>query len=171
MARPSKLTPRVRIAICEAIGIGAHRELSARYAGVCVETLYRWLREARQELDRRQKGEEPNAENNRYVKFLQAVEDAEANAGIGWAQVVDKAAQQDPAWAWRMLKLRFPDGFHETDRQDINLLNVDVEKLSDEQLERLANGESLAAILAIASKGRIGAEETAESPVQPEAVV
>ena len=166
MARPIKLTPYRQSKIRDAIGIGAHRELAARYAGICQDTLHDWLGRGRAEEERRLKGEAPDEKESCFVRFLHAVEEAEANAGIGWAQVIDKAAQTDPVWAWKMLKLRFPDGFHETDRQQVGVLNVDMEHLTDEQLDRLAAGEDIYAVLANAGQGGTRTETKAESAKQ-----
>jgi hypothetical protein len=93
--------------------------LAARYARIGDSTLRFWLQLAREERQRIVDGGVPDPEKRRYLALLAAVEDAEADAGITWLQVVDKAAQNDPSWAWRMLKQRFPEGFQDIVEQKI----------------------------------------------------
>jgi|GEM_PF-5737586 len=87
--------------------------MAARYARVSVSSLTSWLKQAREERDAIAAGNEPNPERKPFLALLSAIEDAEADAGMSWLQVVDKAAQSDPNWAWRMLKQRFPEGFQD----------------------------------------------------------
>lgn len=46
-----------------------------------------------------------------YVNFFKAVNEASAVATVGWLQVIDAAANQDPAWAAWMLKVRYPQQY------------------------------------------------------------
>ena len=119
MGRPTKLTPKVREAICEALAIGATREMAARYARVAISTFGVWMRTATEERERIHQGGEPDPTKARYLSFIAAIEDAEVSAGIGWLQVVDKAASREPDWAWRMLKQRFPEGFQDIERREM----------------------------------------------------
>ncbi len=119
MGRPTKLTPKVRDAICQALAIGATREMAARYARVAISTFGVWMRTATEERERIAQGGEPDPSKARYLSFIAAIEDAEISAGISWLQVGDKAASREPDWAWRMLKQRFPEGFQDIMRNEI----------------------------------------------------
>jgi len=108
---PYRLNRRVISAIKAAISIGAHRPLAAAYASVSEASVRNWLKEGQQERESRKAGNPPEEAMSLQLSLLRAVEKAEAQAGIGWLVVVDKAAQTDPNWAWRLLKQRFPEGF------------------------------------------------------------
>lgn len=118
--RPSKLTKKVQEAICEAISIGATKEMAAQYARVSVSAVMHWLEYGREERERIEKGAPPDPAKRKFVYFLHAVDDAQSTAGIGWLQVVDKAATTDPDWAWRMLRQRFPEGFREVTETQVS---------------------------------------------------
>lgn len=109
--RPAKLTRTVQDKVCQAIRYGAHPKLAADYARIGESTLQLWLSEGRKERERLQSGEQPDPDKVPFLGFLTAVEEAEAEAGISWLEVIDRAASENPEWAWRMLKLRFPQGF------------------------------------------------------------
>lgn len=99
----------------DAISIGATYTLAARYAKVSPEAVEKWLREGRREVERRENGEGEIKANEVYVGFLRAVQEAEADAGITWQTTVNNAAKVDPAWAYKMLRLRFGKGYMEND--------------------------------------------------------
>lgn len=46
-----------------------------------------------------------------YVNFFKAINEASAVAAVQWLQVIDAAANQDPAWAAWMLKTRYPQQY------------------------------------------------------------
>ncbi len=146
MARRSKLTKGTRDKICDALSIGATRELASRYARVSYRSMIYWLAAGREERESIEAGNPPDPAKRRYLLFLHAVEDAEADAGISWLSVVDKAAQTDPNWAWRMLKQRFPDGFSDVTQTQVSgpkggpIDYRDVTELSDAELALIAAG-------------------------------
>ena len=49
MARPTKMNPRIRQAICEALRCGNTRQAAAEAAGVDRDTLRRWIRRGEQD--------------------------------------------------------------------------------------------------------------------------
>ncbi len=137
--RPSKLTPEVQEAFTTAISIGTPYALAARYAKISEEVVYHWMRLGRQEALRRDQDIDPDPTQEMFLTFLRAVEEAEADAGIAYQTVVNAAARIDPAWSWKMLRVRFPGGYMETD------LNANVEiprDLPNEYLDRIIAGEN-----------------------------
>lgn len=113
------LNNKIIASFCEALSIGASQKLAAQYAGVSEAAVINWLNQGREWAEIAESGGEVPPEKKIFVKLLSETEQANAEAGITWLQVVDKAAQIDPAWAWRMLKVRYPDGFVEIDRTEI----------------------------------------------------
>ena len=81
MARPSKFTPDVTQKIIQGVRAGASREVSARFAGVTVSTLYNWLKRGRQET----KGE--------YHDFYEAMERGDAEAEMEAVVRIRQAAK------------------------------------------------------------------------------
>lgn len=94
--RPSKLTPEVSKAICDALRVGATHRMAADYAGVDPATFQRWLADPRAQ----------------FREFRESVKRAEAKGDIAALAVIQKAADggQWQAAAWR-LERRHPDEF------------------------------------------------------------
>ena len=85
MARPTKLTPKVREHIVESIRAGAYAEQAAHAAGIAPSTYYDWLR-------RGEAGERP------FSEFSDALRAGEAEAEVAAVTVIRDAAQ---AGDWR----------------------------------------------------------------------
>ncbi len=113
------LNNKIIASFCEALSIGASQKLAAQYAGVSEGAVINWLNQGRELAEKLESGADIPQDKKIFVKLLSEVEKANAEAGITWLQVVDKAAQVDPTWAWRMLKVRYPEGFTEIDRTEI----------------------------------------------------
>ena len=94
--------------------------MAAAYARVGQDTAIDWLKRGKTEMERRAKGELPQEKEQPFVDFLQSVEQARMEAGIRWQQVVDSAANKDPNWAYRMLRVRFPQDYREVTQQEIS---------------------------------------------------
>jgi hypothetical protein len=94
--RPSKLTPKVKSDVCDALKAGATHRMAADYAGIDVATLQRWLADPRPQ----------------FREFRDAVKGAEAKGDIMSLAVIQKAAQggQWQAAAW-LLERRHPDEY------------------------------------------------------------
>ena len=92
MARPTKMNPRIRQAICEALRCGNTRQAAAEAAGVGRDTLRRWIR----------RGEQDN--EGAFKAFYGALTRAEAEAEQEAVSVVKSAfmagngAQQRGGW-------------------------------------------------------------------------
>jgi transposase len=127
--RPSKLTEARQKEIVTAIQAGATYEIAATYAGISYVTFNNWMQQGRTEYERLEKATaeydektmflpaaerkqfpmpEPLPEKHAYLDFFNAVSEANAVAAVGWLQVIDTRAQQDPAWAAWMLQHRYP---------------------------------------------------------------
>lgn len=95
MARPTKLTSKVRDLFMEAIRVGAAYEHAAGYAGIDESTFYRWRDRGEAEIvrvaeDGRRsvlKEEEP------FVEFCKELKRAEGAAVVTWLRTLDKAAE------------------------------------------------------------------------------
>lgn len=139
MARPSKLTPRLRERIALAVSSGASYRAAAASAGVAESTLHLWLARGRAEQGaaRRARGEA------RYVLLVEAVEQASARAEVRAAALFSRAAENDwRAAAW-FLERRDPQTFgrrlsveHTGDDGPVTI-DALLEGCSDEELEVL----------------------------------
>jgi hypothetical protein len=97
MGRPSKLTPRVRQAIVQAVSAGSTFRAAAEHAGVSERTLRSWLARGRAERDapRIASGEAP------YVLLVRAAERAGAGVELRASSLIMAAAETDwRAAAW-----------------------------------------------------------------------
>lgn len=141
MARPTKLTPETQNKIVQALTLGATYEHAANFAGISYETFNNWMK----------RGEA--ASSGKFLQFFEAVKKAEGNATVGWLAKIEKAAN-DGNWqaaAWK-LERRYPNDYGRQRIDNYNL-NVDLSRATDEQLQRIANGEHPAAVMANSSSG------------------
>jgi len=172
MARKYKLSNKVIEEICAAISIGADYKMAYTYARVSEGAFYLWKRVGEAEKERLDNDPEAKPSGDRYtklcLKLLQSIEEAQADAGIGWLNVIDNAATVDPAWAKYMLEQKFPDSFAPPkQRNQTQTLNIDVTKMTDEQLERVSKGEDPYFVIATSS-GYGDRAEAATDEIPPE---
>lgn len=120
LGRPTKVTKQRTEAFCEAISIGCTDAMAAAYARIDADTAINWLNRGKTELERRAKGETPQEGEQPFVDFFGSVEQARMEAGIRWQAVVDKAANTDPNFALRMLKIRFRSDYQEVNQTEIS---------------------------------------------------
>ncbi len=111
MARPTKLTPKVQRKLVGFTRAGVFLTASAAFVGLTRPTVYSWMQRGEAEEARQDGGEPPNKAEQPYVEFAQAMRQAKAYANITDMAVIRRAAQTDPEWAWRSLKLRHPERF------------------------------------------------------------
>ena len=105
--RPKKLNPYIQALILEAIRSGMTRELTAKYAGIHVSTLYHWLA-----LGQQGKKE--------YKDFYEAVNLAEAKGAMYNLSLIRKAAQKHwQAAAWLLERRHAGFGKHEEEPEPI----------------------------------------------------
>jgi transposase-like protein len=138
--RPSKLTPKVRGRIEQAVSAGASYSAAAQYVGVAESTLHSWLARGRAERDARK--HEPT--ERRFVLLLDAVERASARAEVRAAATIAEAQGADwRAAAW-FLERRAPQDWapprlrleHAMTTPDA-LLSELLDQCTDEELEIL----------------------------------
>ncbi|MCA9912394.1 MAG: hypothetical protein KC496_03560 [Anaerolineae bacterium] len=126
--RPTKLTEETTERVAEAISIGATYKTAARYADISYDSLKDWRKigeeiynqheAALAEWDatppRDKKGlRKPklSANDERYVNFFIAVEEAKHTLAVECLQTIYNAARGDAVWAERMLQYKFPEDF------------------------------------------------------------
>jgi hypothetical protein len=121
--RKPKLTDSTIRDITAALSIGATIEIACAYAGVSSSSYYNWInagKEALEKFDADPKIKLTEIEK-KYLRFYDEIEKTKAYAAIGWLQVVNDAANHDPSYALRMLKIRYPDGFKETSSGELDV--------------------------------------------------
>ena len=113
MGRPSKLTRKTHKDIEDAIYTGATYRLAAQYAGISYDTLNAWRKRGEAEAARlaADPSAKPVKSEAMYLKFSEMLEDARANAGISWLQVIEQTARTDASWAKYLLQTHFPDDY------------------------------------------------------------
>lgn len=154
MARRSKLTKKTTEAICDAITIGATYEIAAVWGGVTPRTFYYWMERGRKESDRLEQLEidKPDEAHKsapdeaKFFQFFHKVFQSNVEAGVGWLNVISNSAAVDPVWARYLLEQRFPKDYGQKHQKAQISYNVDVAKLTDEQLLRISQGEDPEAV-------------------------
>ena len=121
--RKPKLTPSVIDDLTSAFGIGATVGIACSYAGVCQASYYLWLKKGREALEKFEADPDIKLSKDeiKYLKFYDAIDKSKAFAAIGWLDVVNNAATTEPGYALKMLKIRYPDGFAETQKTEIEI--------------------------------------------------
>lgn len=138
--RPTKLNADKQSKILEAVREGLPYTTACALAGIHYSTFAEWKLKGEQDPE------------SVYADFAMAVKEAEAEAEAANVKRIRSAADngQWQAAAW-ILERRHPDKWGRTDRQQVSgqvsIVNVDYSKLTDEQLERIANGESPASVI------------------------
>jgi hypothetical protein len=194
--RPSLLV-NAQPAILLGLRRGITLEDSARAGGVSYRTLRTWVLRGEAERERlSEDGATPLKEEAAYLAFLEQYEEAQAQGQMVLADIVRQAAdggatvretrttelvikgqvvearkttvERESGADWRaaafMLERRF--GWGRQDRQE--LFSIDLEDLSDDELQRIANGEDPLAVVATRKaaapgSGALEVEEGAES--------
>lgn len=124
VGRPTKLTPKVVDALCEAIEVGANYSDAAANAGICNATLTTW-RDIGEAVSARVQASEDSIEltqdERRYLDFWQRFTAAEAQGAVNCATVVYNAAMKDPDKALQWLERRRPEewGYRQAIKQEL----------------------------------------------------
>ena len=136
-----KLTQETQDRICDIIKTGNYIETACAYAGICRKQFYNWLRDGRRDLDA--------GKDNKYTRFVKAVDEAKAFAEMRDLNRIDDAASngQWQAAAWR-LERRYRDRWGKAVEikadanvnlsGSIEISDADMEKMTPEELEVLA---------------------------------
>lgn len=118
MAR-SKLTPKVRDAICGAVRAGNYVEVAASAGGVTKQAVYNWLNRGRDEAARREEGHEPRKPEQMYVDFLDAFTRAENDAEADAVRIWREQMPDDWRAAKEYLARRFGDRWGDRQRMEL----------------------------------------------------
>lgn|SRR5574343_1246244 len=103
MARPTKLTPEVEKAVCDAIREGMTYQAAADVSGIAISTLNDWLKDPRP----------------RFVQFSEAVRRANGEAKKELLRRIRDASRKDwRAAAW-ILERRFADEYMPRNQTDV----------------------------------------------------
>lgn len=171
--RPTKFTPETRQKILTALTNGNTYEASAQYGGIGYAIFRQWLKRGEEEAE----GE--------FLEFLEAVKKAEAQAEVASIARIRSAASGQrviksetvrvttdgeqitereyqyvpPQWqadAW-FLERRKPQDWARRERHEVSQTSVNInwDDLTENELERIASGESAASVLA--DRATIGA--------------
>lgn len=129
--RPTKLTPEIHETVVKNIRMGVTLVDAAGAVGVDYQTLSNWLKRGEGE------GTGP------YFRFFVACEQAKAEALQLMTRVITKAAAVEGDWKAALEYLKRRDPRNWGDRVSID---IDLGKLTDEQLALVAAGEDLSKI-------------------------
>lgn len=101
--RPTKLNDDLKDQICKVVRAGNYIETAAAYAGLSKQTLYDWMKRGRREAEARIEGKPAQRREEKYVRFLDAIEKALADSEIRDVAIVAKAATENwQAAAWKL---------------------------------------------------------------------
>ena len=120
MAR-TKLTSDVQEKIVQALGAGNYQEAAASFAGISKATFFAWLDRGRIERTRLEEGEKPRKAESIYLDFVDAVENARAQAQVRHVANITKAGA-DGTWqasAW-WLERSYPQQWGRFNRTEIS---------------------------------------------------
>jgi hypothetical protein len=113
--KPTKLTPKTVEAICEGIEMGMDYKHAAMRARVSYSSFNSWMqqgravREAIEEAG--EKGVEVSTADKRYLNFLEAVEEANAEAMAYHLDNLESHSRAQPQVSQWLLERRFPETF------------------------------------------------------------
>ncbi len=120
LGRPTKITKRRIEAFCEAISIGGTNEMAAAYAHISIPTALEWLEKGENEAKSIAQGNAPQESEALFFDFFNAVTQARLEAGLRWQMIVNTAAERDASWAYKMLRMRFPNDYKEVTQSEIS---------------------------------------------------
>lgn len=104
--RPTKLTPKVQQIICDHLAIGGTQAAACALARVSEVTVCEWKNRGKAALERQGKNEELIEEDRIYLNFLNAFNEAEAQAEQYFIGQIYAAVPTDPHHAWKWLERR-----------------------------------------------------------------
>lgn len=105
--RPSKLTTDIQTKILLAVRKGNYQSTAAKWAGVSVRSFHGWIEKGR------------NEPNSKYGQFLQALQEAEAEAEIVALQHLRRLSEKDwHGWAW-FLSRKNPAAWGRKDKLEV----------------------------------------------------
>ena len=130
--RPTKLTPELESEIVELIKVGNYVETACAVAGIGKTTFYEWMKKAN-----------ASVRYNKYVRFRNAVEKAQAWAEARDIAIITKASEKYwQAAAWK-LERKFPDKFGRQKLEVEHSGKIDSDVTHIEELDRVVIKEAL----------------------------
>jgi len=137
--RKLKLTAAVIRDVTAALSIGATVDIACAYAGVSPGSYYSWIRQAEAALEKLEADSDTvlTKSETLYLKFLNKVETTKAYAAVGWLNVISESADTSPEWARWLLRVRYPDGFSEVTKHDIELEEVVIRVIGGVNLDEV----------------------------------
>lgn len=159
--RITKLTPKLRESICQALRAGNYIETAAAMNGIAKSSYYLWLRRGARERERLDKSKRarPKKSERPYLLFSDAVKKAEAQSEAMSVARIAKAGQEG-AWqaeAWR-LERKYPDRWGRKLRVDESV-NQSIEVTVDERraaVVSLIGDPDVRAAMALIHERRMG---------------
>lgn len=145
MARKSKLTDTVTNTICKYIEKGNALSTSAKCAGIGEATFHKWMNYG-----------DPDHSSFKgdkiYIEFRERIVAARARAEAEMVAVIKDVAESrnrgSAETAYKWLRSRNPKEWAERVKVDSTTIQLDLSKCTDDQLNRLSNGEDPAVIAA-----------------------
>lgn len=181
MPRKPKLTQERQARIIDALELGMKIKDVCAIGDISQDTYFSWIKRGENgdgkmysEFSEAVKKAVPTAKAARINMILEAGRGGQEitekritsrKVGEGNVEVLEQVVTvriTPPQWqaiAWS-LERQFPDDFGRRDR--VENLNIDLSLLSDEQLERISNGENVQLVLATSREGRTGAPAAVE---------
>lgn len=142
--RPTKLNKQIIEEIALMVKLGNYIETASAFAGISKVTLYEWMKRGRRELERVNdgKGRKIRKSEELYVEFLNAIEQAMAEAEVRDVQTIYNATKIDwKASAWR-LERKYPDRWGKTEHHEVSGKDgkpLEVEVARKKLLDKLTN--------------------------------
>lgn len=128
---PSALTKEREDEIVSYIQAGATRSAAATASGVTSRAIFLWFQRARAELDAREQGSLPDKKEERYIRLLRRVEEAEGRWEVGLVAKVVKASGSDWKAAAFLLERRRPHDYGRKSTVSVTGLSPDESAKSD----------------------------------------
>ena len=148
--RPSKLTPELEAEIVELIKVGNYVETACGVVGIGKTTFYEWMKKAN-----------ASVRFNRYVRFRNAVEKAQAWSEARDMAIISKASEKYwQAAAWK-LERKFPEKFgrQKLEMEHTGKINANITHI--EAMDRVVIKEALD-IVAQSAKQEIKCEDSVD---------
>ena len=122
MAR-TKLTPKVRDAVCDAVRAGNYLKVAASAGGVTEQTIHNWIGRGREEKERIEEGHTPRKVEAVFLDFFEHLTRAEDEAEADAVRIWREQMPDDWRAAKEYLARRFGDRWG--DRQRVEMTGKD----------------------------------------------
>lgn len=132
--RPPKLTKKIQESVCGAIGIGTPLSAAAVYGGITYQTFTNWFNRGEKAKAVQDAGLEVKDNEKIYLAFFDNVQEARANAAVGWANTLNTAANTDPSFALRMLQIWYPETYNPPQKHEVALQSKIVTLLKENKI-------------------------------------